>query len=126
MKGFFNALDAFWLNREVDGWRLAEATLAVDLLEQNDAYWAQAQDGYPLSTRVTNQLLMHVEALLLLFDTVTPRVVHIRPTDKHKLSYMGGDAPAESVGSMTQYPGLLIAGQDGLWDLVFSGKGSNL
>ena len=27
---------------------------------------------------------------------------------------------------MTQYPGLLIVGRDGLWDPVFSRRGSNL
>ena len=68
---------------------------------------------------------MHVEVLLLLFDTDAPRVVYIKPTDKNKLKYMGGDASAEGFGSMTQYPGLLIAGRNGLQDPVFSGKGSN-
>jgi len=132
LKGFFNALEAFRFGRDEDGWRIADANELADemaaaaRLETDDAALSAAHCDYPPETRITNQLLMHVDALLVLFNTEAPRVVPVRPTDKSKLRYVCGDASAEGFGVMTQYPSLKIQGRDGLWDPKFAEKGSNL
>ena len=108
LKGFFNALEAFRFGRDDDGWRLADASDlsgAMDAaanLETQDAGQESAHAGYPLETRVTNQLVMHAEALLTLFSSETPMVIPIRPTGRGKVRYICGDASAEGFGVVTQ------------------------
>ena len=63
LKGIFNALEAWRWDRDLDGWRLQEAMEDTLALEVNDASRATAEAGYPLETKITNEMLMHVEAL---------------------------------------------------------------
>ncbi len=43
-----------------------------------------AQDDYPLLTPVTSELLLHIEALQILFAGEQPLMIPIRPTNKAK------------------------------------------
>ena len=126
LKGFFNAMEAFREGRDLDGWRLDAVMHAAKQLEIEDAGTAAAAEGYPALTRVTNELSMHVNALLKLYPTETPETVPIRPTDKHKLRYAVADASAEGFGAGTQYPGGEIKGRDGLFLADFAKGGSNV
>eukprot|EP00956_Cyclotella_meneghiniana_P045803 scaffold385510_cov63-Cyclotella_meneghiniana.AAC.1 len=95
-------------------------------LEDGDASRHEALAEYPALTRVTYQLVLHVSALRKLFDSPTPRVVPIRPTEKHKLRYACGDASAEGFADAVQYPDLVIDERDGLWLPEMADKSSNL
>ena len=72
--------------------------------------------GYPANTRITSELLSHVEALLYLFSSETPLMVPLRPSEAHKLRYVIGDASAEGFSIATQYPDMNLDCRDGLWD----------
>ena len=126
LKGFFNALEAFRGDRDPDGWRLQGLMDAARIVELTDAPPAQAREGYPYTTRITDQLKMHVDALLELFPTDVPLALPVRPTDKHKLRYVCGDASAEGLSWGTQYPDGALEGRDGLWAPDFALGGSNL
>ena len=85
------------------------------LLETQEDSHAQAVDqaDYPLDIRITNEMLMHMEALRSLFVTEAPHIVPIQPTDRGKHRYFIGDASAEGFGSGVQYPDLIFeAGMD--------------
>lgn len=99
---------------------------AAEDLELTDATTAKAQHGYPLETKITNELVMHVGALLALFAAEEPLAIPIRPTDAGKIRYAIGDASAEGFGMATQYPDMTIEARDGLWEEEFSKGGSNL
>jgi hypothetical protein len=126
LKGFFNALEAFRCDRDLDGWKLQEAMDSARELEENDASRETAGNGYPLVTRVTYQLVLHTHALRRLFNTEEPRVSSIRPTEKSKIRYACGDASAEGFAQAVQYPDLRIDERDGLWLPEFAEKSSNL
>lgn len=126
MKGFYNAMEAFRVDRDSDGWRVLDWEEDVAALELTDATREMAAGGYPLLTRVTYQLVLHVLALRRLFTGPTPRVVQIRPTDIHKLRYSVGDASAEGFAIAVQYPLLVVEERDGLWLDEYSAKSSNL
>ena len=95
-------------------------------LEINDASRAVAGAGYPLETKITGKMLMHVEALRVLFAGPVPLAVPICPTDISKLRYVIGDASAEGFGAGKQYPDLVFEGRDVLWRTEFAEGGSNL
>ena len=126
LKGLFNAMEAFRGGRDPDGWRLAEIEDDVALLEQMEATKELAGTGYPAMTRVTHELVMHIHALRQLFNGLTPRVVELRPREKHQLRYSVGDASAEGFAMAVQYPSLTIEERDGLWLEEYSAKTSNL
>ncbi len=50
------------------------------------------QGDYPLQTKTTTELLLHCEALQMLFVGEDPLLVPLRPTDKGKLRFYVGDA----------------------------------
>jgi hypothetical protein len=126
LKGFFNALEAFRSDRDLDGWRLQISMESAAELETNDASRETAAGDYPALTRATYQLLMHTHALMRMFNDPEPRVVLIRPTEKSKIRYACGDASAEGFAQATQYPDLVIDERDGLWIEEVSEKSSNL
>jgi len=126
LKGFFNALEAFRNDRDLDGWRLQVSMDNCQALEENDASRHEALAEYPVLTRVTYQLVLHVRALRRLFDSEEPRVVPIRPTEMVKLRYAAGDASAEGFAQAVQYPELFIDERDGLWLPEMAEKSSNL
>ena len=126
LKGFFNAMEAFREGRDLNGWRLERAMLEARAIELEDVPQSQAREGYPLLTRITDELIEHAKALLRLYPTETPASLPIRPTDKHKLRYVIGDASAEGFGTGTQYPDRRVVGRDGLWVEAFAQGGSNL
>ena len=116
LKSFFNALEAFRGNRNVDGWRLAGArasALALALEEEHltagkDSSGRQVSDGgaapqdmedYPASTGLTSELLTGEESMLELFAEEEPLVLPTRPTGANKLRYFVADTSAEGVGS---------------------------
>ena len=126
LKGMFNALESWRWDRDLDGWRLQQLMEDAADLEVNHAARARAGAGYPLETKITGEMLMHVEALRVLFEGPVPLAVPIRPTDINKLRYVIGDASAEGFGAGTQYPDLVFEGRDGLWLTDFAEGGSNL
>ncbi len=73
----FNALESFRDGRGVDGWRLQEVIKEVKALELFDHSRETAQADYPVRTRVTNELILHVGALQRLFNGTQPRVLPI-------------------------------------------------
>ena len=126
LKGFFNAVEGWRSNRDIDGWRLADSMFEVGTLEGSDANHQEYEKGYPISTRITSELIAHTEALLRLFSSDVPLMVPLQPTDCHKLRYTVGDASAEGFSIVTQYPDISIQTRDGLWKESFAEGGSNL
>ena len=149
LKGFFNAIEAFRINWDVNGWRLRDGVdgpLSPELtddsgltpllldqaehsalhLEDTDASTAMATAGYPLETRVTPELVAHCEALLELFDSDEPVAVYIRPASSSSYRYYVGDASHEGLGGATQFPNGLVQGRRGIWLQSFAEGGSNL
>ncbi|KAL7527269.1 hypothetical protein ACHAXR_004033, partial [Thalassiosira sp. AJA248-18] len=105
LKGIFNALESWRWDRDLDGWRLQQVMEEAAELELNDASRAVAEASYPLETKITSEMLMHVEALRVLFSEAAPLAIPVlRPTDVEKLRYVIGDASAEGFGAGTQYP----------------------
>lgn len=96
LKGFFNAIESFRADRDLNGWRVQDgpdlvldesglspevvddSMAAAEALEIDDAGTATAATGYPLLTPITPELIAHCEALLDLFDSDTPHAVYIR------------------------------------------------
>ena len=104
-----------------------EAAARLELEEDLDyGDHSASNPDYPVETRITTEMLMHVEALRSLFASEGPHSVRIRPTDKGKIRYYLGDASAEGFGSGVQYPDLTLEGRDGLWKAGFAKGGSNL
>ena len=151
LKGFFNAIEAFRANRDLNGWRLkaeVEEALANDAgivdesglttlqiedsmtsaewLETEDLSTASAQAGYPTLTNITPELVDHCKALLELFDSDRPREVFIRPASSSCYRYYVGDASREGLGGAMQFPDLKIHGRRGMWLADFVSGGSNL
>jgi hypothetical protein len=130
LKGFFNALEAWREHRDIDGWRLQELMDAARLFsgddEDEETEPTPASTEYPVETRITSELLKHVEALRTLFAAETPLTLPLRPTDSQKIRYIIGDASAEGHGAGCQYPSLIFEGRDGLWTQEFSKNTSNL
>ena len=153
LKGFFNAIEAFRMDRDADGWRTklgvdllpsvhsegtssenfqlppsqeSDAMEAAEGLELNDSGTAVAANGYPTLTKITSELLDHCEALLELFDSELPRADFVRPAFSNSYRYYVGDASREGVGGATQYPDLNIRGRRGVWEPSFAEGGSNL
>ena len=79
LKGFFNAIEGFREGRDMDGWRLANAVTEVQLLEVEFCSDAQVREGYPFLTRITEELILHTEALLRFFVSETPLTLPLRP-----------------------------------------------
>ena len=125
LKGFFNALEGFRADRDIDGWRLLDTMESAKELEIQDASRATAVADYPIMTRATRELVMHVYALRRIFGSDEPRVAQIRPTEKHKLRYGCGDASAEGFAEAVQYPNLEIDERNGLWLPEYVEKSSN-
>ncbi len=130
LKGFFNALEAFRPDRDSQGWRIGKSEDSLELLEfsvqKEEDSVIDAQGDYPLLTPATSELLLHAEALQVLFIGQEPLLVPIRPTDKGKLRYYVGDASREGFGGATQFPDGHISSREGLWDPNFADGGSNL
>ena len=124
-KGMFNCMEAFRGNRDVDGWKLFDAEYTAAKLEEEDASRRVAGNGYPLLSRATYELVLHIYALKTLFHGDEPRQVQLRPKDAHLLRLMGADASAEGFGAAVQYPELVIEERDGLWTEGFAQKSSN-
>ena len=64
----------------------------------------KAQGEYPLATAVTSELLLHIEALQILFEGEQPLMLPICPTYVGKLCFFIGDASQEGFGGATQFP----------------------
>ena len=132
LKGIFNALEAFWGDRDSEGWRFNLSQDSVELLEYSletkQESPLEAQGDYPLLTAVNPELMLHAKALALqiLFSGDQPLMVPIRPTDKHKLRFFVGDASREGFGGATQLSDGTIFTREGLWEPDFAAGGSNL
>ena len=95
--------------------QLNAAMEEAEELELDDASTAKAAEGYPLTTNITPELLMHCEALLDLFNSDTPRAVYIRPASARSYRYYIGDTSREGLGGATQFPdGDFVAGGSNL------------
>jgi hypothetical protein len=115
LKGFFNAIEAFC---NLEGWQIQNSVYAVAFLEfehdLGEGSPLDAQGNYPLLTPVTSELLLHVEALQILFAGQQPLMILIRPTDKGKLQFFCRDASCKGFGGATQYPDGTLTSQEGL------------
>ena len=81
LKGFFNAIEAFRSDRDLDGWKLDTSMDDAHKLELFDANRGEAAGDSPLLTRVTYQLILHVQAMRKLFNSQEPRVSLVRPRE---------------------------------------------
>ena len=126
LKGFFNALEAFRSDRDVDRWRLQDAIDLAAKLEDDDAGTIEALADYPVLTKITPELLDHARALQRMFSSEEPLTLPIRPSHRNKIRYFIGDASAEGLGSALLSPGSKIVGREGLWEEEFAEGGSNL
>ncbi len=130
LKGIFNTLEAFRSDRDPQGWRIGYSEDSAELLEfavdtgQDSVLDAQAD--YPLLTSATSELLLHAEALQILFEGEQPMLVPVRPTDKGKLRWFIGDASRNGFGGATQFTNGAVSSCEGLWDSKFAEGGSNL
>ena len=77
-------------------------------LDGNEADKMEYSAGYPVSTQVTDKLIVHANALLKLFASKTPLMPPLCPTDVHKIRYTIGDASAKGFFIGTQYPDLSL------------------
>jgi hypothetical protein len=88
LKGIFNAIEAFRSDRDTGGWHIESSIDSAALLNYSHEVGVQSlvelQGDYPLLTKATSELLLHVEALQVLFDKEQPLMVPLRPTDKKK------------------------------------------
>ena len=100
--------------------------LATATMDRRELSPGEFKKGYPAYTRITSELVAHVEALLFLFSAESPLMVPLRPAEAHMLRYIVGDASAEGFSIVTQYPDLALDCRDGLWDESFAERGSNL
>ena len=119
-------MEAFREGRDPDGWRLDNLEMTAKVMDDTEATSREAAQGYPIFTPITEELVMHIQALLRLFDTEAPLALPLRPTDKQKLRYTGGDASAEGLSWATQYPDGSLEGRDGLWAPELATGSSNL
>ena len=130
LKGFFNAIEAFRSDRDPQGWWINAAVDSAAFLEYSQEQELESplelQGDYPLQTKAASELLLHAEALQVLFKGEQPWTVPIRTTDKRKLRYYVGDASLEGFGGVTQFPNLSMTSREGLWDASFAEGGSNL
>lgn len=130
LKGFFNALEAFRLDRDLEGWRLEDSIEQAGQLETYDASHAIAQGDYPAFARITSELLLYAGALRMLFDQEESLTLPVRPSRSKALRYVIGDASAEGFAIATQYPEGRVDFKDGLYlsgrDETFAEGGSNL
>ena len=130
LKGIFNAIEAFRSDRDPEGWRVESSIDSAEMLEYGHGVGHESpldvQEDYPLQTKVTSELLLHAEALQILFMEEQPLMVPLRPTDKGKLRFFIGDASREGFGGATQYPDGIIDSREGLWESGFATGGSNL
>jgi len=126
LKGFFNAIEAWRDNRDIDGWRLVDEMNAVGALDSKEAPVLEFRKGYPAVTRVTDELTAHANALLRLFSSPSPLMVPLRSAEAHMFRYVVGDASAEGFSIATQHPDLSLECRDGLWEDEFAEGGSNL
>ena len=99
LKGFFNAIEAFWSDHDPKGWRIQNSADAVAFLEfghdRGEGSALDAQGDYPLLTPVTSELLLHVEALQTLFAGEQPMMIPIHLTDRGKLCFFCGNTSRE-------------------------------
>ena len=98
---------------------------ALEIYETN-ADRNVAAAGYPLLTRATWELVLHVHALRLLFDGDEPRVARIRPAEANCIRYCCGDASAEGFCQVVQYPDMVLEERQGLWKEDLWNESSNL
>jgi len=130
LKGIFNAIEAFRSDRDPEGWRIDSSIESAAMLEYRHEHAldspSELQGDYPLQTKVTSELLLHCEALQMLFEGDNPLLVPLRPTDKGKLRFYVGDASREGFGGATQYPDGTLISREGLWEAGFAEGGSNL
>jgi hypothetical protein len=82
LKGFFNAIEAFQSDCDPKGWWIQNSVGAVAFLEfgynSGEGSPLDAQGDYPLLTPVTSELLLHIEALQILFTGEQPMMIPIR------------------------------------------------
>ena len=91
-----------------------------------DATMSEYSKGYPVSTHITAELILHCRAMAELFSDSSPLMVPLRPTDAHKVRYVAGDVSAEGFFITIQYPNGSIETRTGLWLESFSERSSNL
>ena len=72
LKDFFNAIEAWRVGRNIDGWKLSDAMLVTAAMDMKELPAVEFKKGYPASTWIMSKLLAHVDALLCLFSSETP------------------------------------------------------
>jgi hypothetical protein len=81
LKGIFNTIEAFRSDRDPKGWRVESSIDSAAFLEYSHEKGLESpldvQGDYPLQTKVTSELLLHAEALQVLFKGEQPLTVPI-------------------------------------------------
>jgi hypothetical protein len=126
LKGYYNAIESWRDNRDINGWRFDEITEEAARLDIDDTPLEEFAKGYPIATRLTPEMILHTKALLRIFSGDKPIMLPLRPSDAHKVRYIVGDASNEGFAIATQYPNQVIDSRDGLWEEAFAEGGSNL
>jgi hypothetical protein len=130
LKGIFNALEAFRADRDSLGWRINMLVDLTELLEfsieTGQDSPLDAQGDYPVLTPMNLDLLLHAEALQIIFAGKQPLMVPLQLTDKGKLCFFVGDASRQGFGGATRFPDATVVTREGLWDPDFAKGGSNL
>ncbi len=90
------------------------------VIEAFDALKMEFQKGYPISTFIIKELILHCQALGECFCATSPLMVPICLTDAHKIHYVVGDASVEDFFIMTQYLDQTISTHGGLWKESFT------
>ena len=101
LKDFFNAVKAWRFGHSIDGWKLSDAMLVMATMDMRELPPVEFKKGYPAYTRITSELVAHVDALLYLFSAESPLMVPLRSSEAHMLRYVVDDASAEGLSIVT-------------------------
>lgn len=124
-RSFFNALEAWRGDRDLEGWRLARAEEEAALMAEESADDRIVLGDYPREVRLTRSLLRDAKVLREFYEQEDPIIQLVRPRDKGDLSYIAGDASGDGFGAGTQDAAGHVRAQHGLWLTEEAGRGSN-
>ena len=119
-KSFYNAMQAWWPNRDESGWKLDADEIFVQDRNNNDC-----QPKPPQWITVTRELLQDAEALIEFHTKETPVSLPVRPNTITDIVFMGGDAAVGGFGAGTQHWDGAVKISYGKWTQQESDNGSN-
>jgi len=124
-RSFFNALEAWRENRDLEGWRLAWAEEDAMLMAERSAGDYVVLGDSPREVRITSSLLRDAKVLRGFYDQTHPVIRLVRPRHRGDLTYIAGDASGDGFGAGTQDATGRVRAQHGLWLADDATRGSN-